>query len=445
MLLEFRVENFKSFKDELVFSMQPAPKQKGLDYSIQTEYVGKKAYSSLSSAVIYGPNASGKSNIVAAIDVLKNIVLRGNIKNSDTRSTPNIAAFNLEFIPYRLNQESRATSFTIKFIANNLLFEYVLKIDLGLFLKQDHLREVLYEKLSINNHLVMERDRDSLIVRSLENIKSINQYFNNTVNDNIDDVVDIAVGGLDRQELFLINGFKTIFAKSLVSVITTWFENKLIVLYQSDKVKAAPHILEKNENAIYIEKTLSQAAKIFGISSNGLGYKILNDTPTLVSLFQEDEEKGLAIPAEHYESFGTLRFAREFPVIIEAIAKGATLVVDEFDASIHPMALMNVINIFHNDDVNRNQAQLIFNTHNPIFLNAGLFRRDEIHFVERSDENGSTHYTLADFKTSGEKAVRNGADYMKNYFVNQYGAIRDVDFTPVINSLFEGGSNNGES
>ena len=122
-------------------------------------------------------------------------------------------------------------------------------------------------------------------------------------------------------------------------------------------------------------------------------------------------------------------------MIIEAIAIGATLVVDEFDASIHPMALMNIINIFHNDDVNKNKAQLIFNTHNPIFLNAGLFRRDEIHFVERSDEEGSVHYTLADFKTTGESGVRNGADYMKNYFVNQYGAIRDIDFTPVITSL----------
>ena len=283
----------------------------------------------------------------------------------------------------------------------------------------------------------MERTSNNLLVEPCKNIKGINQYFNNSVFNNIDEVVDIAIGGLDQEELFLMNGFKTIFAKQLVSMISSWFENELIVLYHSDRVKATPHLLEKKEDAIYVEKTLTQAAKIFGISSNALGYKIVNDTPTLVSLFQENKKGGTAIPAEIYESFGTLRFVREFPVIIEAIAKGATLVVDEFDASIHPMALMNIINIFHNDDVNRNQAQLIFNTHNPIFLNSGLFRRDEIHFVERSDLSGSIHYTLADFKTVGDKAVRNGADYMKNYFVNQYGAIRDIDFTPVINSLFE--------
>lgn len=440
MFLEFSAENFKSFKEKLTFSMAPAPKQKGLDYSIQKKNVGKKEYSSLSSAVIYGPNASGKSNIIAAIDILKNIILKGNIKNSETRSTPNMAAHNLELIPYRMNKKGKTTSFQIKFLEHNLLIEYFLEIDLGGFLLHDYDREIMFERLTINNHVVMERSRDKLIVETHKTIKAINQYFNISVSDNLEEVIDIAIGGLDKEELFLMNGFKTIFAKQLVSIISSWFEEKLIVLYHSDKVKTTPHILEKNENTIYIEKTLTQAAKIFGISSNALGYKIVNDTPTLVSLFQEDKAKGTAIPAEFYESFGTLRFAREFPVIIEAIAKGATLVVDEFDASIHPMALMNIINIFHNDDVNKNKAQLIFNTHNPIFLNAGLFRRDEIHFVERSDKEGSVHYTLADFKTTGESGVRNGADYMKNYFVNQYGAIRDIDFTPVINSLFNGGS-----
>ena len=72
-----------------------------------------------------------------------------------------------------------------------------------------------------------------------------------------------------------------------------------------------------------------------------------------------------------------------------------TLVVDEFDASIHPMALMNIINIFHNDEINTKHAQLIFNTHNPIFLNPNLYRRDEINFIERDDDSHcSTHYTL---------------------------------------------------
>lgn len=110
--------------------------------------------------------------------------------------------------------------------------------------------------------------------------------------------------------------------------------------------------------------------------------------------------------------------------------------LDELDASIHPMALMNIISIFHNDEINRNHAQLVFNTHNPIFLNKNIFRRDEIKFVERSDDTHySSLYSLSDFGTSGREGVRKNDDYMKNYFVDRYGAIRDVDFSGIFAEL----------
>ena len=64
MLLKFTASNYKSFKDEFVFSLIPAPKQKGLDYSVMEEVIGKTSYRGLCSAVIYGPNASGKTNII---------------------------------------------------------------------------------------------------------------------------------------------------------------------------------------------------------------------------------------------------------------------------------------------------------------------------------------------------------------------------------------------
>ena len=87
-----------------------------------------------------------------------------------------------------------------------------------------------------------------------------------------------------------------------------------------------------------------------------------------------------------------------------------------------------------NDEINKNHAQLIFNTHNPIFLDSSLFRRDEIKFVERdAATNHSTHYSLSDFKTAD--GVRKGEDYMNNYFINRYGAINDVDFSPILEKI----------
>ena len=79
---------------------------------------------------------------------------------------------------------------------------------------------------------------------------------------------------------------------------------------------------------------------------------------------------------------------------------------------------------------------MIFNTHNPIFLNANLLRRDEIKFVERDERTlRSSSYALSDFGTAGSNGVRKNEDYMRNYFIDRYGAIRDVDFLPLFEKL----------
>jgi len=107
----------------------------------------------------------------------------------------------------------------------------------------------------------------------------------------------------------------------------------------------------------------------------------------------------------------------------------------------HPMIVMNLRSIFHNDEVNKQRAQLIFNTHNPIYLNHNLLRRDEIKFVERDKETKSSSlYALSDFKANGEISVRKTSDYMKNYFINRYGAIEDIDFTDIVLDILEGDS-----
>ncbi len=143
------------------------------------------------------------------------------------------------------------------------------------------------------------------------------------------------------------------------------------------------------------------------------------------------------IPAEFFESYGTFRFINMFPSILSSLQNGSTLVVDEFDASLHPMVLMNIINIFRDDNININKAQLIFNTHNPIFLNSNIFRKDEIKFVEIDDDtNGSIFYSLSDISDIDcSQKPRKRGDYMKNYFMNRYGAIKDIDFSQIIKSL----------
>lgn len=437
MLLEFKTKNYKSFKDELVFSLIPAPKQKGLDYSILKETIGKKVHRGLCSSIIYGPNASGKTNIVGAMDTFKSIVLRGNIRNDDA-SNPNIAASALELIPNNTDENSDPVSFAIKFITGGKMVEYSFSAALGKFLEIDYKRKVLSEKLTVNDSLIFSRNENL----EFGTFDTIQELLSNAFEQNEEGAISLAKGNLNDEELFLMNGFKTMFSFDLVALISGWLDNKFMVIYRADAIHLIQKFSDPKKKSIYVEKTLNEAAAYFGINSNALGYVVDGDSneAKLFSLFHKTE-KNAAIPAELFESYGTIRFVNMFPLVVNALLNGGTLVVDEFDASIHPMALMNIINIFHNDDINIHNAQLVFNTHNPIFLNSNLYRRDEIKFVERDEETHlSSHYSLSDFGTAGKSGVRKNEDYMKKYFVDQYGAIKDIDFTPIFTELMSHGN-----
>ena len=100
MLLEFKMKNFKSFRNLVEFKMTPAQKIKDLEYSLLKEEANGKEEKALSSSVIYGPNSSGKTNLIGGLQVFKAIVLRGNIKDADDLTSINIATEKLDFIPH---------------------------------------------------------------------------------------------------------------------------------------------------------------------------------------------------------------------------------------------------------------------------------------------------------------------------------------------------------
>lgn len=437
MLLEFRIKNYKSFVEETSFIMEAAPKQKGLDYSLCKEKIKKKQIKGLCSSVIYGANAAGKTNIIGAMDVLRSIILRGHIRNEETLQTPNQAAATLELIPNNNPDLAKPVEFLIRFIENGLLISYNLVIDLGAFLEVDYQRKILREELIVNNEMIFSRT--DMVV--FGNFGIIETYLSDSASALKNSIEQIAKNGLNDEELFLSNGFKVLISQSFVKMFNNWFENQFMVVYHADAIQLVKRFSDSQKQTVYVESTIDDAAKLFGVNSNAVGYVFSEEESKskLCSIFSNlSKGKNVLIPAEMFESYGTIRFINIFPLVIRAIFTGATLVVDEFDASIHPMALMSIINIFHNDEINIHHAQLIFNTHNPIFLNKNLFRRDEIKFVERDDETHfSSLYSLADFGTSKETGVRKNEDYMKKYFISRYGAIKDIDFTPVFEELMK--------
>ena len=314
MLLEFKTKNFKSFLEEMDFVMTPAPKQKGLEYSILKHKIGKKTYKGLCSAIIYGPNASGKTNIISAMDVFKEIILKGHINNTDELRSPDVSEGKLELIPNNLNKSPLPTSFYIRFVEDDLLVEYELEIDLGLFLDKDYSRKIVFECLRINDKTIFERN-DKL---EFFNLNSIEQYLINNFSENEDSAKAIARNNLNKTELFLTKGFKLMFSSKLVSFISKWLIEKFIVIYRADITELRRKLDSTESGKIYISETTNEAAKLFGINSNALGYVIPEDgaESQLCSIFKD---KNIAIPAEIFESYGTIRFIKMFPLILKAL------------------------------------------------------------------------------------------------------------------------------
>ena len=221
-------------------------------------------------------------------------------------------------------------------------------------------------------------------------------------------------------------------------MILKWFQDKFIIINSAENTKFLPVIIEDGQ--VLINEYMNNLAKEAGIVGSGFAYLKDRDqqNPKVMSILTMDGET-FGLDAEAIESVGTLRMIYIMPAIIVALKRGATLAVDELDASLHPVITMNLISIFHNDRINTKGAQLIFNTQNPVYMDHDILRRDEIKYVERDKKTKtSSLYALSDFRANGEISVRSTSDYMKNYLNNRYGAIEDIDFSDIVTEILKG-------
>lgn len=432
MLLNFKCKNFKAFQEGFEFDMQPNTRLTELKYSLLSEKIDGNEEKALSASVIYGPNAAGKTTLINAMSCFRQILLKGTIENSEDDRIGDHVSANMELIPFMFADKTEPVEFDILFTHNGRKYQYALSFDLGSFIDREHKRYISEEKLYVNEALVFERTKNSVDILNLSVIKdALNKGC---------DVADgekyrvIMANNISMQSLLLVTDFNSFCSKEIVEDIKTWFLSYFIVVNSADRKTFYPTMPEAEGKAM-VEIYINKIAKEAGIVGSDFAYTSDSDShrTKLVSILKQKNKEIFGMDSEKIESVGTLRLIAIMPPILAALRRGAVLVMDEMDASLHPMIIMNIITLFHNDEVNVNRAQLIFNTHNPIYLNHKLLRRDEIKFVEKDkDTKSSSLYALSDFKTNGDVSVRKTSDYMKNYFVNRYGAIETIDFTDIV-------------
>lgn len=433
MLLKYSVSNFRSFRDKVTLSMQA-----GSQRTLGENVLKRGRARILPVAVVYGANASGKSNLVMSLRVMQDIVLAGSLHADGTRLN------RLETYPFFFRDVDEPMQFEIEFVHGNMRVTYGFSILCPSFKKEE--RRVVAEALSVeikNKKITLfERNAQGVVLTSEREALALMKM----EQDFLEELLMRVNIHLGHEELFLSTVFKNAVSSDLADIVTDFFRHRLVVVDDLSSVKAMfEFVMEDSEDPpddlLVWNEILHKFVKgaDFGPQKMAFYHKKRSDGSSgpweLVSMY-EHGEKRVMVRSDLMESHGTLKLL-EFALPFNALFKrGGVLVFDEFDASLHPELVKGLIALFNDSQFNTEGAQLIFTTHNPIYLNNKIFRRDQILFVEKSpDTFESTLYSLADF---GSTTVRNDHNYLLNYFKGNYGALPFVDFSHVLQDDDEG-------
>ena len=426
MLIEFSVENFRSFRDRTTFSMLAAniaSLPKSLDtnnvFAVHTDL------HLLTSAAIYGANASGKSNLILAMRFMRNFVLLS------SRETQIGDAIEIE--PFLLNpQTANAPSrFEIVFCVEGKQFRYGFAltheriIEEWLF-RSGSQREIrLFERneqaINVNVREFREGRDIRLFTRPNALFLSVAAQFNGPnaimalawfqrlgVNTGIDDQGDMGEALMQFEQSPYRAAIGQLVRRFDVGIDQLDFERRPVAPPAGMPPEVAKPFM----------------AFFDALSTQGGGVPEQMSVKTTHRQFDTEGQPAgeIAFDLEHHESAGTRRlFALAFP-IVRALVEGLVLVIDEIDARVHPNLAIELVRLFNSPETNPRHGQLVFTTHNTNLLNAGLFRRDQIWFVEKSRQGASDMYSLIEYRSEG-KVVRNDASFEKDYVMGRYGAV----------------------
>lgn len=394
MLIEFSIENFRSIRERITLSLVSSS-DKSLDYNlIKTDISEKDCF--LRSEVIYGANASGKSNIVSAFKFLKELVENSHNNQKDTK---------IKISPFKLdaNYSSEPSKFEVVFIKKNTKYVYGVSVT-----NEKIIDEYLYHYPKGSRALLFMRSNTIDYKFTVD--KYDQEFFSRKTLENV---------------LYLSRSTQLAYKKT--SEAFDWFKDKLKVITSEDLIPSTKFTIEMLNQDNNLKKNVLNALieADLGIDDLSLipvfdnsGNLMNHDVRTIHTAFRGKNNE-FKVPFEfHEESDGTQKMFALIGPWIEALSNGHTLIVDELDTKLHHFLNVFLIKLFHDPTQNKNNAQLIFTTHNTNLLNLDLFRRDQIWFTEKNPDTGSTDlYSLLEFSPRKDKNIQKG------YLAGRYGAI----------------------
>jgi len=409
MIVEFRVKNFRSFREEQVLSFVAAKNKS--EQETNTISTGISSVPSLlGSTVIYGANASGKSNLIKAIQYMRAVVLGSATKKPGQ-------PFKEQQFQLDADSIHQPSEFEITFIVDGVRHQY---------------------GFSLNSERIV--DEYLLVYKSFKPQRWIDRKYNPDTKKDEYETSSFLKGkkstwmeSTRHNSLFLSMAVQL--NSEMLSPVFAWFSNNLVVCNELSPLssKVSINMLRTMEGSREICSFLNSAdidvdhidvvtKKVPGQSvhfdlSTGQTEIRKEDVEENLLLFHHETSLGKATFNLGDESEGTRNLLFLAGPILDTLKKGLVILIDELDTSLHTLLVRRLIELFHDPEKNPNGAQLIFSTHDTSVLNSDIFNPDQIWFVEKDPDLISSLFSLVEFSPRKNEAIEKG------YLMGRYGAL----------------------
>lgn len=430
MLLRFTVENFMSFKDRAELSLIPSKVRRHSNHIVKANK--RNGISALKGAVIYGANASGKSNLIKAIRHVQQMIVMG------SKSGRKIA-----FHPYKLNSECLTTPsrFEFEIKLNEQSYAY------GFIADSTEIKEEwLYRIDKVKDVLIFERKANQYEEFTFGKLDFANEQ------DKL--FLDFTAKGTPDNRLFLNECKERNINKELsylndIIDVSQWFEHSLTIIFPNSKYTGLEMEMQNNQKS---NEKFSKLLNSFDTGISDLRLQEVDFNSELVGIpidlkqkiaeeLEENTNLLLAVPQSiryqfckkatgeikayklmtahinaegtetlfelNQESDGTQRLLDIAPGLLEIFEQDRTYIIDEIDRSLHPDITTSIFKAFLNNtpDV---KSQLIVTTHETNLLNQDILRKDELWFVQKDKQGKSKLYSLEEYQPRFDKDIRRG-------------------------------------
>ena len=413
MLLDIEIKNLKSFKNQTIFSMEAENKIEDRN-SFEVE-VGKEKFELLKTAVLFGGNASGKSNFTSVLSIFRYYLFNKGIEKYNKEG-------------FRFGEEDKSSTIKVRNVVDDKIYEYILEINFNT-------KKIIKEKLyitALERKLVFERENNKIVKYDKEIFSEYEitiGFINETLTDSdsvISRIIEWRVPEEIEKYIFYIDKIKiNNYSDDLGKYIYENKNNKKLVIEFLKKIGIIVNDIEvyREKNEFFLKNI--RESKEFQILSEKEQEKLLSQIAYIyrIHFVYEDNQKQ-KYKLDYYEqSAGTQKILSMFFPIYNLLNNGGVMIIDELDITLHYSLIKEIIKMFNSVEYNRKNAQLIFTTHNLLLLDFNLFREDQIWFLENNDvSTGTELYSLSDIE-----GYEKNKYLLRDYLNGNFGGIPKLE------------------